>query len=44
MLLQKLQRIMPSLGRHKRVTKLETLCQASLYIEKMQETLTNIHG
>lgn len=44
MLLQKLKRIIPSLGRRKRVTKLETICQACLYIEKMQETLTIKHS
>lgn len=41
---KKLKQIIPSLRGCKRVTKLETIRQACLYIEKMQETLTCIRG
>ena len=41
---KKLKQIIPSLRGCKRVTKLETIRQACLYIEKMQETLTSIRG
>ena len=41
---KKLKQIIPSLRGCKRVTKLETIRQACLYIEKLQETLTGIRG
>ena len=41
---KKLKQIIPSLRGSKRVTKLETIRQACLYIEKMQETLNSIRG
>ena len=39
---KKLKQIIPSLCGCKRVTKLETIRQACLYIEKLQEILTGI--
>ena len=39
---KKLKEIIPSLRESKRVTKLETIRQACLYIEKLQQTLTSI--
>lgn len=41
---KKLKQIIPSLRGCKRVTKLETIRQACLYIEKLQATLTGIRG
>lgn len=41
---KKLKQIIPSLRGCKRVTKLETIRQACLYIEKLQQTLTGIRG
>ena len=41
---KKLKQIIPSLRGCKRVTKLETIRQACLYIEKLQETLTGIRS
>lgn len=41
---KKLKQIVPSLRESKRVTKLETIRQACLYIEKLQETLTGIRS
>ena len=41
---KKLKQIIPALRGCKRVTKLETIRQACLYIEKLQETLTGIRG
>ena len=41
---KKLKQIIPSLRGCKRVTKLETIRHACLYIEKLQATLTGIRG